>query len=266
MNVLLPGLLPGKEKQQSRWLLLLRASETPEAPEAPEEEKYQEEQQDDQDDINWDDMTTLVSMGPADNGAPEAPASEQEQQEQQEQDDQDINWDNVEHLQQMASEDVWAVDDVNSSMPRLDPRTIWQDGWRWCSKCQALCFSETPGKCIATGADHDYTGSANYRLSTKPNTETQQAGWRWCSKCGCLWYADWTFKGTCAAGGSHDSTGSSAYSVTRGVVPSGFQEGWRWCSKCFMLHYGANTGYCPAAGPHTAERSLNYAVEFSPAY
>eukprot|EP00727_Mastigamoeba_balamuthi_P004222 m51a1_g13798 hypothetical protein (187) ;mRNA; f:353415-356511 len=136
--------------------------------------------------------------------------------------------------------------------------------FKW--KCQALCFSEAPGKCVATGADHDYTGSGNYRLSTKPNSETQQAGWRWCSKCGCLWYADWTFKGTCAAGGNHDSTGSSAYSVTRGVVPSGFQEGWRWCSKCFMLHYGANTGYCPAAGPHTAERSLNYAVEFSPAY
>eukprot|EP00727_Mastigamoeba_balamuthi_P014719 m51a1_g9873 hypothetical protein (174) ;mRNA; f:82876-95504 len=42
------------------------ASEAPEAPEAPEQEKYQEEQQDDQDDINWDDMTTLASMGPVD--------------------------------------------------------------------------------------------------------------------------------------------------------------------------------------------------------
>eukprot|EP00727_Mastigamoeba_balamuthi_P001498 m51a1_g11345 hypothetical protein (206) ;mRNA; f:3627-19103 len=29
-------------------------------------EEYQEEQQDDQDDINWNDMTTLASMGPAD--------------------------------------------------------------------------------------------------------------------------------------------------------------------------------------------------------
>eukprot|EP00727_Mastigamoeba_balamuthi_P001733 m51a1_g11557 hypothetical protein (85) ;mRNA; f:176-8211 len=29
-------------------------------------EEYQEEQQDDQDDINWDDMTTLASMGPTD--------------------------------------------------------------------------------------------------------------------------------------------------------------------------------------------------------
>eukprot|EP00727_Mastigamoeba_balamuthi_P010315 m51a1_g5906 hypothetical protein (340) ;mRNA; f:583944-602384 len=37
-----------------------------EAPEAPEQEEYQEEQQDDQDDINWNDMTTLASMGPAD--------------------------------------------------------------------------------------------------------------------------------------------------------------------------------------------------------
>eukprot|EP00727_Mastigamoeba_balamuthi_P011676 m51a1_g7130 putative dwnn a cchc-type zinc finger (171) ;mRNA; r:236788-240594 len=37
-----------------------------EAPEAPEQEKYQEEQQDDQNDINWDDMTTLASMGPVD--------------------------------------------------------------------------------------------------------------------------------------------------------------------------------------------------------
>eukprot|EP00727_Mastigamoeba_balamuthi_P003789 m51a1_g13407 hypothetical protein (207) ;mRNA; f:54311-65805 len=31
-----------------------------------ENEEYQEEQQDDQDDINWNDMTTLASMGPAD--------------------------------------------------------------------------------------------------------------------------------------------------------------------------------------------------------
>eukprot|EP00727_Mastigamoeba_balamuthi_P011290 m51a1_g6784 hypothetical protein (814) ;mRNA; r:145063-154207 len=37
-----------------------------EAPEAPEQEEYQEEQQDDQNNINWNDMTTLASMGPTD--------------------------------------------------------------------------------------------------------------------------------------------------------------------------------------------------------
>jgi hypothetical protein len=40
---------------------------------------------------------------------------------------------------------------------------VGQNNWRWCNKCQALCFAVGPnvGKCSAGGL-HSHTGSGDY--------------------------------------------------------------------------------------------------------
>jgi CubicO group peptidase (beta-lactamase class C family) len=85
-----------------------------------------------------------------------------------------------------------------------------QDNWRWCRKCQALCFGASGGNCPA-GGPHDYSHSGNYTLEQIQNGVLGQDNWRWCRKCEELTFAGGPALGACAAGGLHDHTGGGDY-------------------------------------------------------
>jgi hypothetical protein len=85
-----------------------------------------------------------------------------------------------------------------------------QDNWRWCRRCQALCFGASRGSCPA-GGPHDYTGSGDYTLEQTQNGVPGQDNWRWCHKCEVLAFAGGSTLGACAAGGVHDHSGSGDY-------------------------------------------------------
>jgi hypothetical protein len=77
----------------------------------------------------------------------------------------------------------------------------------------------TPGRCAATGAGHDATGSGDYLLDTEgPQAPPSgQTGWRWCRVCEGMFYAG-SGLGLCPAGGTHTSEGSWAYVVKMGAT------------------------------------------------
>lgn len=89
-----------------------------------------------------------------------------------------------------------------------------QDNWRWCRKCQAMCFAGSGGSCAA-GGQHDHTGSGDYTMEQSQNGTLGQDNWRWCRKCQVLAFAGGPSPGACAAGGVHDHTGSGDYVLTQ---------------------------------------------------
>jgi hypothetical protein len=119
---------------------------------------------------------------------------------------------------------------------------VWQQDWRWCSKCMGMAFGGgAPGPCPA-GGTHDHSGSGNYGFTHNTSSAPGQRDWRWCSKCmGMTWGgAPWA---TCPAGGVHDLGHSGEYTIVRNG-----QAGWRMCKKCQCLCSGA--GECPAGAKH----------------
>jgi hypothetical protein len=130
-----------------------------------------------------------------------------------------------------------------------------QSNWRWCRKCRGLFLGDFPGSCPA-GAQHDMTGSGNYRMQTEL-ADPGQHNWRRCQRCSGLFYWHWSTTGWCPAGGGHDYSGSLDYSLLLGVFPAPYQSGWYWCPRCAGLFFlgtwfGASTtsGWCPAGGGH----------------
>jgi hypothetical protein len=140
----------------------------------------------------------------------------------------------------------------------------FQQGWKWCNKCQALCFTGgNPGACQA-GGNHDFAGSGNYTLWHYPSGKVDftdqvpgQSNWKWCNKCQELCYAGSTHVGNCAAGGAHDHTGSGDY------VLAGGQSNWRWCNKCQAMSFAGNpdAGQCPNGGVHDHGGSGDYTLQ-----
>ena len=89
-----------------------------------------------------------------------------------------------------------------------------ESDWRWCNKCQALAFADSPslGSCSAGGM-HDHTGSGNYVLAYSASSGAppgRQDNWRWCNKCQVPAFAGFG-AGPCSAGGFHDHSGSVNY-------------------------------------------------------
>jgi kumamolisin len=140
-----------------------------------------------------------------------------------------------------------------------------QYNWRWCNKCQALCFAggPSPGPCAA-GGNHDHAGSGDYVLVQNiPPGSIGQDNWCWCNKCQTLTFAGSTSLGPCKAGGTHNHTGSGNYVLFQGLAPGqAGQSNWRWCNKCQELAFAGNPspGPCPAGGNHDHTGSGNYVL------
>jgi hypothetical protein len=141
-----------------------------------------------------------------------------------------------------------------------------QDNWRWCNKCNELCFagSASLGPCPAYGP-HNHNGSGDYTLlflGTAP--ASSQSNWRWCNKCQAIAFAGSATLGACSGGGIHDHGGSGNYSLasTTTVAPAGSQAEWRWCNKCQVLCFsgGASAGTCAAGSIHDHSGSGNYVL------
>jgi len=47
-----------------------------------------------------------------------------------------------------------------------------QANWRWCNKCQVLCFDNGKGVCAADGLYHDHTGSGEYQIAFVVGADT----------------------------------------------------------------------------------------------
>jgi hypothetical protein len=132
----------------------------------------------------------------------------------------------------------------------------FQSNWKWCHKCQVLCFAGgAPGACQA-GGNHDFTGSGNYVLVHDEAGAPGQSHWKWCTKCQELCFAGSTHIGNCPVGGAHDHTGSGDY------ILSGGQSNWKWCNKCQALCFAGNptVGPCPNGGNHDHTGSGNYTL------
>jgi hypothetical protein len=133
----------------------------------------------------------------------------------------------------------------------------FQGNWKWCRKCQVLCFAGGAqlGACQA-GGDHDHSGSGNYVLVQNEPSAPGQSNWKWCNKCQELCFAGTSHIGTCPAGGAHDHTGSGNY------VIGGGQSNWKWCNKCQALAFAGNpqVGPCPNGGNHDHTGSGDYTL------
>jgi hypothetical protein len=117
--------------------------------------------------------------------------------------------------------------------PGAPGQELWagngQSGWRYCSKCKALFFGDSPnagrpgGVCPADGT-HSGTGSGNYRLfndaalcpKSTVSRSPGQDDWRFCSKCLCLFFAG-NGGGVCPSDKKpHNKSNSGGYSVLEG--------------------------------------------------
>jgi hypothetical protein len=141
--------------------------------------------------------------------------------------------------------------------------SLGQDQWRWCKKCEILCF-DNYASCTAGGA-HINVGSGKYILAQNDTGAGGQDNWRWCSKCYGLAYAGSASPGTCPKTGVHNHVGSGNYVLQQGSLP-GTQDKWKWCHKCQLLWYSGNGQQRCPQGPiamHDSAGSGNYAIELS---
>ncbi|HVJ53347.1 MAG TPA: serine hydrolase domain-containing protein [Aliidongia sp.] len=138
-----------------------------------------------------------------------------------------------------------------------------QDNWRWCNKCQAMCFagSAALGACPA-GGQHDHGGSGDYALVDNDTNVPGQDNWRWCNKCQVLSFAGNATLGACAAGGLHNHSGSGNYVLSQTQNGTLGQDNWRWCNKCQELTFAGSPslGACPAGGLHAHNGSGDYVM------
>jgi hypothetical protein len=144
--------------------------------------------------------------------------------------------------------------------------TIWQPGWRWCSRCQGLSYQGTgsrSGRCW-DGEPHDGNDSRPYFVLMGPDPSAgMQDGWRWCNRCQGLAYAGFG-TGVCWDGNGHDFGGSGAYAVDMAANPAGTQDGWHWCNRCQgMIYSGFGTGVCWDGQGHDFGGSGGYSIRYT---
>ena len=147
----------------------------------------------------------------------------------------------------------WCLDNAFAQDPgfRIDENAAPQSGWRWCGKCQSLCFAGFGqiGRCAAGGA-HNHGGSWNLPLIHGTYAPAQN-DWKYCNKCQMLSYAGNPTQGACPAGGQHEHSGSWDFAMLWGGDIPGTQRAWKWCDKCQGVAYSPNGGgKCPAGGAH----------------
>jgi len=139
----------------------------------------------------------------------------------------------------------------------------FQQGWKYCSKCQVLCWSEMGGVCQLDGQSHNFSGSGTYSVLYNDGTAPAQPTWLFCTRCGELIYGGTADLGTCPASGAHTPlTGDGAYDYQLFQNP---QAGWKFCHYCRALFFpqGANMGPCPGnptGGSHDDSQSGLYFV------
>jgi hypothetical protein len=122
---------------------------------------------------------------------------------------------------------------------------VWQQDWKWCSKCLGMAYAGgAPGPCAA-GGTHDHSASGNYGFAHNAPWVPGQRRWRWCSKCMGMTLGN-EFAAPCPAGGAHDLSSSGEYTILRNG-----EADWKWCDKCQGLAFARGApGPCPAGGVH----------------
>lgn len=94
--------------------------------------------------------------------------------------------------------DVQSIDSTSASVPKMaslscgESTRVASSGWRWCKKCQSLCFQSSSASdasavtsemtCVM-GDMHDFDGSANYYLNNESKECVASRGWRCCIRC-----------------------------------------------------------------------------------
>jgi hypothetical protein len=138
---------------------------------------------------------------------------------------------------------------------------VWgENHWRYCSKCQALNFVDTPGPCPA-GENHDDTGSWDYSLALNQPGFAGESGWGHCSNCQALNYEGPDGHCSGAGGGPHVNSPGASYTLSYKPVTFPGQDLWQWCNKCQVLAWtGRTPGPCAAGGTHSHIGSLDYAL------
>jgi hypothetical protein len=142
-------------------------------------------------------------------------------------------------------------------------KTGVQDGWWYCTKCQALFWADDPagpGPCQAGGTHAAVSTGYDYRLDVDVAVAGEQSQWRWCRRCNQLAYEG---AAQCAGGGVHFNNGSATYTISQDDSRVAGQDGWKWCSKCNALIFagGPSLGACPNGGTHDVGSSGAYILE-----
>lgn len=82
------------------------------------------------------------------------------------------------------------VSAAGAAVPATSAHAATQSGWRWCHKCQGLCFGANNvegGRCPGgRSASRSSVGSGTYTLNEPGGG---QPGWRWCANCAGLFHA-----------------------------------------------------------------------------
>lgn len=137
---------------------------------------------------------------------------------------------------------------------------VWQQDWKWCSKCLGMAYAGgAPGRCPA-GGTHEHNFSGNYGFAHNAPWVPGQRRWRWCSKCMGMTLEN-EFASPCPAGGAHDLGSSGEYTILRNG-----EADWKWCDKCQGLAFARGApGPCPAGGTHNHPNGgSGYWLAFAP--
>ena len=156
----------------------------------------------------------------------------------------------------------WPTHDL---FPYADLKTICDDGWRQCNRCQVLFRTGGQGSlsCPAGHGGHSDTGSPHYTLVHDLPAARGQWGWRRCALCQALWFAAGGAAGACPAnpGGSHQKVRPDYVLAHDEPFTSPGQQGWRLCVRCQSLWWphSGTAGVCAAGHGHSvASGSATY--------
>jgi hypothetical protein len=127
----------------------------------------------------------------------------------------------------VSSADYFLVCDVDKSSVPGSAGTQppgWQEGWRYCTKCQLLWMGLNSDSHCPAGGPHVFGGQGDawehgnivLRYSgSAPDAPGQQTQWKWCSKCQSLWMGANSGSKCAADGLEHSSAGSGDYILDR---------------------------------------------------
>lgn len=152
-------------------------------------------------------------------------------------------------------------------------------GFRWCSRCQSLWFSNggNNGHCPVEdwfNHSHYQNGSNLYKLRLSSEQGHGQGGWHWCATCKAVWSLGMSPTGAFNLGFCPNNPLGGSAGHRNGeliITPDGTswdsfrmefdgdnngpgaQRGWRFCRKCNVLFFilnGLNLTHCPKGGQH----------------
>lgn len=152
-----------------------------------------------------------------------------------------------------------------------------QDGWRFCTKCACIYYSEvtvdafgkitgrTVGVCQGGSGGHSSNSFGNYTVLV--GGSAGQPNWRYCTKCCALFFGGSGATRCPVTSPTNQHTPSTTnYRILSGPGSSDQQHGWRWCVNCQSLfHASAANSKCPIAGSpaHSAGSGTDYYLHLS---